>query len=143
MIVADSSVWIDFFKGYVTPAVSQLLELIDQQKVLVGDIVLCEVLRGARSDQHARTLELTMRRCELAPMLGTDIAIAAAESYRRLRSRGFTMHKTTDVIIGTYCIANGHTLLHSDRDFEPMERLLGLKVLSTGFKVNEPVPAYG
>jgi predicted nucleic acid-binding protein len=32
------------------------------------------------------------------------------------------------LLIGTYCIERGHTLLHSDRDFTPMERLLGLQI---------------
>ena len=44
---------------------------------------------------------------------------------RLLRRHGITIRKTIDVIIGTFCIERGHALLHSDRDFEPMERFLG------------------
>ena len=35
--------------------------------------------------------------------------------------------KTIDLLIGTFCIERGHTLLHSDRDFSPMESFLGLQ----------------
>ena len=55
------------------------------------------------------------------------LAITAAANYRFLRARGITIAKLADLIIGTFCIERGHTLLHSDRDFEPMERLLGLQ----------------
>jgi predicted nucleic acid-binding protein len=40
-----------------------------------------------------------------------------------------TIRKTIDLIIGTFCIERGHTLLHDDRDFEPMIRHLGLRAL--------------
>jgi predicted nucleic acid-binding protein len=111
--------------------------------VIVGDVVLCEVLKGARSPEHARTLERAMRRCELAPMSNTSLAIIAARNFRELRSKGFTVRKTIDLIIGTFCIAHHHTLLHADRDFDPMEQLLGLQVVPTSYMVNEPFVRYG
>ena len=76
-------------------------------------------------------------------MLDARIATAAAENYRELRSKGVTVYKTIDLIIGTYCIINDHSLLHSDRDFDPMEHYLGLKVVPTHYMVNEPMVAYG
>jgi len=39
-----------------------------------------------------------------------------------------TIRKTADLIIATYCIERGHTLLHDDRDFDPIEEHLGLRV---------------
>jgi predicted nucleic acid-binding protein len=143
MIVVDSSVWIDFFRGHPTPAVSKLPELLRTKEVIVGDVVLCEVLKGARSPEDARTLERAMRRCELAPMSNAALAIIAARNYRELRSKGFTVRKTIDLIIGTFCIAHHHTLLHADRDFDPMEQLLGLQVVPTRYMVNEPFVRYG
>jgi hypothetical protein len=44
-----------------------------------------------------------------------------------LRRRGIAIRKTIDLIIGTFCIDRGHALLRNDRDYEPMERLLGVK----------------
>lgn len=143
MIVVDSAVWIDFFKGQLTPATAHLSQMLGHEHILVGDLILCEVLQGAHNDKRARDFELTMRRCEFVEMSGCDLAAAAAAKYRQLRATGITVRKTIDVLIGTYCILHRHTLLHSDRDFDPMERYLGLKVVPTHYMVNEPRVAYG
>jgi len=96
--------------------------------LLVGDLILLEVLQGAKDMADARRIEDGLREFELVPMLGVALAIKAAANYRRLRDRGITIRKTPDLIIGTYCIEYGHTLLHDDRDFEPMRVHLGLRV---------------
>lgn len=62
-------------------------------------------------------------------MLGRNVALASAANYRALRSKGVTVRKTIDVLIATFCIKNGYVLLHSDRDFDPIEEYLGLKTL--------------
>ena len=62
-------------------------------------------------------------------MLDPDVAVQRAANYRRLRQRGIPVRKTIDLIIATFCIATGHTLLTSDRDFLPMAEHLGLKLL--------------
>ena len=130
MIVVDSSVWIDFFNGNVTPQTSKLVSLLGNEPLLVGDLILCEVLQGARTEAQARILEEELRKFDVATMLNPDLAIAAASNYRRLRGEGVTIRKTIDLIIGTFCIVHEHTLLHDDRDFNPMETVLGLKVMS-------------
>jgi predicted nucleic acid-binding protein len=61
---------------------------------------------------------------------GPDLAVAAAENYRALRRHGFTVRKTIDCWIATFCLVNGHDLLHRDRDFDVFENL-GLKVVHT------------
>jgi hypothetical protein len=117
--------------------------MLGHEQILVGDLILCEVLQGARNDRGARDFELTLRRCELVEMTGSNLAIAAAAKFRELRARGITVRKTIDMLIGTYWIMHRHTLLHSDRDFDPMEQHLGLKVVPTHYMVNEPRVAYG
>jgi predicted nucleic acid-binding protein len=97
-----------------------------QQQLLVGDLVICEVLRGVRSEAQARMVEERLREFELVTLADPDLAIKAAVNYRFLRGRGITIRSTIDLIIGTFCIERGHALLHSDRDFAPMERFLGL-----------------
>jgi hypothetical protein len=39
-----------------------------------------------------------------------------------------TVRKTIDSLIATYCIENGHDLLHNDSDFDGYEKHLGLRV---------------
>lgn len=143
MIIADTSVWIDFLNGYPTPATAHFSEALASQNLLVGDLIMCEVLRGARSDKHANAFELAMRRCEFVEMCSMKLAVTAAEHHRQLRAKGFTVRNTVDLLIGTYCITYRHTLLHSDRDFDPMEQHLGLQVVPTHYMVNEPRLAYG
>ena len=128
MILVDSSVWIDHLRETVTAPVSYLRSLISAEELLVGDLILCEVLQGLRSDAEARAVEDALREFEIVSLVDAELAVKAATNYRFLRRRGITVRKTIDLIIGTYCIQRGHTLLHSDRDFAPMERFLGLQI---------------
>ncbi|HUK10436.1 MAG TPA: PIN domain nuclease [Stellaceae bacterium] len=127
MIVVDTSVWIDHLNDKITQKVIALRSLIGHQPVLVGDIILCEVLQGLQSEREARAVETALRRFEIVSMLNPRLAVQAAAHFRTLRTRGITIRKTIDLIIGTFCIANDHTLLHDDRDFNPMAQYLGLR----------------
>lgn len=129
MIVVDSSVWIDFFEARPNRQTLLLKEKYDLDEVVVGDIVLAEVLMGARNDAHAARLETALKKFRIEGMGGPEIALKAAAHYRRLRGLGSTVRRATDMFIGTFCIEHGHTLLHNDRDFDPMARHLGLKTL--------------
>lgn len=106
-----------------------LLTLAGREPLIVGDLVMLEVLQGARDEVHAARIEHDLRRYVLQPMLTEDIAVQAARNYRAMRTSGITVRKTVVMIIGTFCIQRGHQLLHDDRDFDPMERLLGLSVI--------------
>ena len=127
MIVVDSSVWIANIRQSDTPAV-QWLRSINRDVVVVGDLVMLEVLQGARSHPHAERLRLAFEYYGVVPMLDPTIATQAAHNFRRLRSMGITNRKTVDLIIATFCIENEHDLLHQDRDFDAFETHLGLKV---------------
>jgi predicted nucleic acid-binding protein len=129
MILADASVWIDHLNGTVSDPVRRLRELMSSDPVLMGDLILCEILQGLRSEPEARLVERALRRYETVALCDPDLAVRVAANYRLLRSRGITIRKTIDLIIGTFCIERGHVLLHSDRDFEPMERYLGLRTV--------------
>jgi predicted nucleic acid-binding protein len=126
VIVVDTTVWIDFLNGRNVPQVRRLRQLLGAEEIAVGDLMLCEVLQGLQSERSAREVEALLRRFDIVPMAGEAIAIAAARNFRRLRTRGITIRKTIDLLIGTWCIENRRPLLNSDRDFRPMARHLGL-----------------
>ena len=126
MILVDSSVWIAHLRGALTPATVKLETAVVSEPILVGDLILLEVLQGARDDLHAARIEHGLRRFEIVPLLDADLASRAARNYRRLRDMGITIRKTNDIIIGTFCIERRCSLLHDDRDFAPMEEHLGL-----------------
>ena len=110
MIVVDSSVWIAHLRAEVTPATRMLHAIIadDDDQILVGDLILLEVLQGARNEAHAVRIEHALRLFPVVPMLNGDLAVEAARNYRLLRGRGVTVRKTIDMIIGTFCSAFGH-----------------------------------
>jgi len=127
VILVDSSVWIDLLNDVVTEQVRRLRALLPTTPLLIGDLILCEVLQGFRIEAEAKLVERSLSRFEAVSLIDPELAVKAAANYRVLRRRGITVRKTIAVIIATYCIERGHSLLHSDRDFAPMERLLGLQ----------------
>jgi len=126
VILVDSSVWIAHLRGSLTPAIAKLEAGVTLEPILVGDLILLEVLQGARDELHAARIERGLRRFEVVPLLDADLASRAARNYRRLRDMGITIRKTNDIIIGTFCIERGCSLLHDDRDFVAMEEHLRL-----------------
>lgn len=129
MILVDSSVWIAHLRGRNTAATTKLQAAAVREPLLVGDIILLEILQGARDDLHAARIERDLRRYAVVALLDDALAVSAARNYRKLRNLGVTIRKTADIIIGTFCIEHGHVLLHDDHDFAPMEKYLGLKAL--------------
>ena len=126
-VLADSSVWIAYLRGAGNPEAVVLDRAIRGHLVLLGDVILAEVLRGIADESMARKVAARFEAFETVSLCGTTVALAAAGNYRLLRSRGVTMRGTIDLIIGTWCILNDTPLIHGDRDFEGMERHLGLK----------------
>jgi len=131
MILVDSSVWIDYFNGQVTPETNKLDTLLGVEPLGVGDLILTEVLRGFRSDVDYQTAKKLMMSLSIFEMLGTDMAIQSADNFRLLRKEGITVRKTTDVIIASYCIEHNYSLLFADKDFLPFVAHLGLKAVTT------------
>lgn len=129
MIVADTTVWIDFFRGRDTPRTSALGRAASDGLLLVGDLILLEILQGVRDDAQAARVEHALRAHPVEAMLTPALAPIAARNYRLLRAAGVTIRRTVDLVIGTFCIEGGHVLLHADRDFDPMRGHLGLRVL--------------
>jgi predicted nucleic acid-binding protein len=128
MIVVDSSVWIDYFNGRPT-AEADALEFLLDAPLVIGDLIMTEVLQGFASDLDFGIAERVFAAFEFRSMGGPTIAIAAAHNHRTLRARGITPRSIIDTIIATFCIVEGHELLHCDRDFDPFERHLGLRVV--------------
>jgi predicted nucleic acid-binding protein len=126
LILVDSSVWIDYFRGVATPESDHLDGLLDAELVAIGDLMIAEVLQGFDSDRDfTRALRL-LQSLSVIDIVGQDVAVQAARNYRTLRAAGVTVRKTIDTLIATRCIADGYALLYSDRDFDPFVRHLGL-----------------
>jgi len=129
LILVDSSVWIDYFKGTITAQTEKLDRLLGHEPLAIGDLILTEVLQGfagEREFNQARKMLISLMVVELG---GQEIAIQAAKNFRALRKLGVTARKTIDTVIATRCIESRYDLLHSDRDFDPFAEHLGLRVV--------------
>ena len=128
MIFADTSVWIDYFCGTINKHTNALDSELLSDNVVIGDLVIAEILQGFRKDIDFETARKILNNLYYYDMVGREIAEKSAQNFRFLRKNGITVRKTIDVIIGTFCIENNIILLHNDRDFDPIENYLGLKV---------------
>jgi predicted nucleic acid-binding protein len=128
MIIADTSVWIDYVRGVQSIQTDLLDYELLHDRVATGDIIIVEFLQGFREEKDVKIAKRIMDRLEYYDFLGKEMAIVSADNYRKLRKNGITVRKTIDVMIATFCIGKGFELLHNDRDFDPMEEILGLKI---------------
>jgi predicted nucleic acid-binding protein len=131
VILVDSSVWIDFFRGAANTATDQLVKLLKggrlEAEVGVADLVVYEVMRGfdkPKDRERARDLLLAIPVVEIG---GLNNALMAAGHYNALRLKGYTVRSPIDVLLASYCITHGHLLLHRDADFDVLQTLRGLQ----------------
>jgi predicted nucleic acid-binding protein len=129
VVIVDTTVWVDYLRGTATPQADWLDRELTRQRLGLTDLILCEVLQGIPSDQQAARVLRDLRQFEIFDTGGAELAIASARNYRHLRARGLTVRKTIDCLIATFCILGDHALLHSDRDFDPFEKALALRVI--------------
>jgi len=127
VILVDSSVWIDYFRGNATVQAERLDALLGHEPLAIGDLILTEVLQGFSTDREFSQATKLLTSLMVIDLGGVEIAIQAAKNYRVLRALGVTVRKTIDTVIATRCIENRYTLLHCDRDFEPFVTHLGLR----------------
>lgn len=132
MILVDSSVWIDYFRGNATVQAEKLDSLLGNEPLAIGDLILTEVLQGFGSDRDFNQAKKLLTSLVVVDLGGQDIAIQAARNHRALRALGVTVRKTIDTVIATRCIESGYTLLQSDRDFGPFVTHLGLRTVLQG-----------
>lgn len=132
MILVDSSVWIDYFRGTATAQTDKLEALLGNEALAIGDLILTEVLQGFAVQREFNEARRLMGSLAFVVLGGDDVAIEAANNYRKLRTLGKTVRQTIDTVIATRCIVSGYQLLHDDRDFDAFERHLGLRCVVSG-----------
>ena len=129
MVIVDTTVCIDYFRGRRTAQTEWLDHALGVTRVGLCDLILCEILQGLPTEADAAEVMAQMSSFDLLDTGGVDLAVESARNYRRLRARGRIVRKTIDCLIATLCLREGHELLHNDRDFDPFEAVLGLRVI--------------
>jgi predicted nucleic acid-binding protein len=129
MVIVDTTVWVDYLRGAQNPETQWLDLELGRQRLGLTDVILCEVLQGIPDDRSFTRVHRDLLRFEVFRTGGMELAVEAARNFRTLRRRGHTVRKTIDCFIATFCLREGHSLLHRDRDFDAFELVLGLPVL--------------
>ncbi len=129
MILVDTSVWIDYFRGQESSQTNKLDALLGSEPLLVGDLILAEVLQGFASERDFNHAKRLLDSFDLIEIGGREIAVQGARNFRALRALGITVRKTIGMLIATRCIDSRFILLHNDRDFDIFAEHLGLETM--------------
>ncbi len=129
MVIVDTTVWIDYLRGLATEETDWFERELGRVRFGITDLILCEILQGVSDENTARKLHGELSHFEIYNSGGEDLAVATARNFRLLRRRGRTVRKTIDGLIATFCLAQGFSLLHRDRDYNAFEEILGLAVI--------------
>ena len=129
MVIVDTSAWIEYFRIGIPDVVEKVDLCLEQESVGIGDLVYCEIMQGIRSSRERGRVSSLLLSLPQFEMVGFAIAEKSAANYRLLRSKGVTVRKTIDVLIGTFCAEHGFKLVHNDSDFDLMARHIGLEMI--------------
>jgi len=129
VVIIDTTIWIDYLRGIQNSETEYLDREVKRQRLGLTDLILCETLQGIKDQQSFESVLRKLYEFEVFETGGTALAIEAARNFRRLRQQGHTVRKTIDCLIATFCLLEGHSLLHRDRDFDHFEESLGLSVV--------------
>lgn len=129
MIIVDTTVWVDYLRGTRTSHADWLDSQLASERLGLTDLILCEVLQGITNTKQFEAVQEELLKLAVFETGTVAIAVEAALNYRRLRAAGRTVRKTIDSLIATFCLMEGYNLLHNDRDYDPFEDVLGLKVI--------------
>ncbi|MDT3402726.1 type II toxin-antitoxin system VapC family toxin [Mucilaginibacter terrae] len=128
----DTSVWINFFKGFETSATLYLKSNLGIIPIATCPTVLQETLQGLKSQSEANRIESYFD--DMIQLVNDpyELAIEAAQLYRKLRKNGITVRKPNDCLIATYAIKNKIPILHDDVDFTNIAQKTNLLLVNTG-----------
>jgi predicted nucleic acid-binding protein len=138
VVLVDTTVWIDLFRGKATAEAAEVERLLREgEDICTCGVVLTEVLQGIRADEDYRRTLSRFDELLFLPM-GRETFVRAAGLYRDLRREGITVRKPIDCMIAAVCLEHDASLLHNDRDFDPMAAHCGLKVVRIAKKPTRP-----
>lgn len=134
MILVDSSVWIDVFRGVLPPVPDPLWP-----HLAICGPVLQEVLQGLRAPANQKYyLDAFSSLVRLCDPLPESVFVEAAAIYAQGRRLGFTVRKPTDCLVAAIAIASGAELWHRDRDFDILARFTPLRIFTATSSPGSP-----
>ena len=129
MTLVDSSAWIELFRATGSETHLRLKAALESRAVLATtDVVLMEILAGARDDDERDWLRRFLYDRRFLRVQGTADFESAAEIHRLCRRGGETPRRLTDCLIAAIAIRKGAELLCLDSDFETIARHTPLRL---------------
>ncbi len=129
MIVVDTSAWVEFLRATGSESHLRLRAALEEGADLgATDVIVMEILAGARDDADRERLRRLLHGLEFLPVDGPADYETAAELYRRCRSSGETPRKLTDCLIAAVALRCGAELLCADADFLVIARHTPLRL---------------
>jgi predicted nucleic acid-binding protein len=129
LILADSSAWIEYLRATESDTDRRLDDLLrDRARVATTDVVLMEVLGGARDKAHHRELQRLLYAREYLRTAGPSDFEAGAQIYRTCRKGGDTIRRLTDCVIAAVAMRCKAAVLSKDRDFTAISRHVELEL---------------
>jgi predicted nucleic acid-binding protein len=129
LVIVDTTVWVDYLRGQANPQTDWLERELPLTRLGMADLILCEVLQGLQNEMELQNVLQRLTDLQVFDTGGAAMAVSTARNYLLLRARGCTVRKRIDCWIATFCIREGFTLLHRDRDYDVFEKHLGLQVI--------------
>ncbi len=129
MIVVDSSVLVDFFRGRPTAAVKRLHQVEKDDIPFYLPVICCqELLQGAKDMREWKLLETYLgSQRMLAPGDPWTTHRGAARIFFDCRRKGITVRSSIDCLIAQLALEHDATLLHDDDDFERIRKVRRLR----------------
>ncbi len=130
MILVDTSVLIDLFKGNENNAVQQLQQVIRRQLPFgIAAVIYQELLQGAKTEKEFALLNnyLSTQTFYHPKNLISSYA-KAANIFYSCRKKGITVRSTIDCLIAQIALEHDLLLLHNDKDFTAMAPIIGLQI---------------
>lgn len=108
---------------------TKLRELIERDEdIAVTEVILMELLAGARSGTAVRDLRSRLLGFKVLPLEGLADFEEAGVIYRACRDAGETIRSLSDCLIAVPVIRAGASLLHNDADFAAIARHTPLRI---------------
>ena len=126
MLIADTSAWIEYLRGTGSAAHLALRESVSRDQVIVPEPVKAELLVGARSNEELRALQRMLEHFEVMLMAPRDDFDRAVSLHLQCRTAGVTPRGLIDCTVAAMALRAGVPLLHHDRDFAAMARVVGI-----------------
>jgi len=124
MILVDTSVLIDYLRGFDNDGTRKLQYILDQNIPFgITNLIYQELLQGAKNDEEFQLLKEYLETQIFYDIKnGKESYTDAARIYMACRKKGLTVRSTIDILICQTAIENKLYLLHNDKDFENISK---------------------